>query len=96
VPLPPRMQCSTSAVPGMHHDCTVTDCCLQSRHGHMGVASKIAAITDACLPLLPIHLQAMRLFVGEPVWTPLNRPQEGHASRANYLRTFGAGTVAAA
>lgn len=42
------------------------------------------------------YIKAMRLFVGEPVWTPLNRPQEGHASRANYLRTFGAGTVAAA
>ena len=95
VHMPPQMQWRPWAGPGIHHYCTGTDCCFKSRHGQMGVASKIAAITDACLPLLPIHLQAMRLFVGEPVWTPLNRPQEGHASRANYLRTFGAGTVAA-
>jgi 1,2-dihydroxy-3-keto-5-methylthiopentene dioxygenase len=31
------------------------------------------------------YVQALRLFVGEPVWTPLNRPQEGHASRAKYV-----------
>ena len=30
----------------------------------------------------------MRLFVGEPVWTPFNRPQEEHPSRAKYLEAF--------
>ncbi|KAJ9512572.1 hypothetical protein QJQ45_018929 [Haematococcus lacustris] len=34
-------------------------------------------------------LQAMRLFVGEPIWTPYNRPQEEHASRLKYLKQFG-------
>ncbi len=33
--------------------------------------------------------QAMRLFVGEPVWTPYNRPQDKHASRLKYLAAFG-------
>lgn len=32
--------------------------------------------------------KAMRLFVGEPVWTPYNRPQDEHASRIKYLATF--------
>ena len=33
--------------------------------------------------------QAMRLFVGEPVWTPLNRPAENLPSRQKYLESFG-------
>ena len=36
----------------------------------------------ACWP------QALRLFVGEPVWTPHNRPQENHESREKYLHKF--------
>lgn len=32
--------------------------------------------------------QAMRLFVGEPVWTPLNRPAEDLPSRRKYLDSF--------
>ena len=39
---------------------------------------------------LAMHLQAMRLFVGEPVWTPLNRPIDDHASRKKYVETFNA------
>lgn len=31
----------------------------------------------------------MRLFVGEPVWTPLNRPAENLPSRQKYLESFG-------
>ena len=34
--------------------------------------------------LTPLNLQLMRLFIGEPVWTALNRPQEGHPSRQEY------------
>lgn len=30
----------------------------------------------------------MRLFVGPPVWTPFNRPQEEHPSRQKYLQQF--------
>lgn len=37
----------------------------------------------------------MRLFVGEPVWTPFNRPQEEHPARVQYLQEFGPAGVAA-
>mmetsp|Transcript_397 Transcript_397/g.1010 ORF Transcript_397/g.1010 Transcript_397/m.1010 type:complete len:282 (+) Transcript_397:129-974(+) len=33
-------------------------------------------------------IQAMRLFIGQPVWTPFNRPQEEHASRKHYVETY--------
>ncbi|KDD73603.1 ARD/ARD' family protein [Helicosporidium sp. ATCC 50920] len=34
------------------------------------------------------YLKALRLFVGDPVWTPLNRPQEGHVSRHKYVSSL--------
>jgi 1,2-dihydroxy-3-keto-5-methylthiopentene dioxygenase len=36
------------------------------------------------------YVKAMRLFVGEPVWTPINRGPEadGHVARAAYKRAF--------
>eukprot|EP00898_Chlorokybus_atmophyticus_P001394 jgi/Chlat1/2255/Chrsp17S02568 len=34
------------------------------------------------------YIKALRLFIGDPVWTPLNRPQEEHASRSKYLAQF--------
>jgi 1,2-dihydroxy-3-keto-5-methylthiopentene dioxygenase len=33
-------------------------------------------------------IQAMRLFIGQPVWTPFNRPQEEHVSRKFYVDNF--------
>lgn len=33
-------------------------------------------------------VQAMRLFVGEPVWTPYNRPQDNMPSRKKYVDNF--------
>lgn len=33
-------------------------------------------------------MQAMRLFVGEPVWTPINRPADEHESRKKYTESF--------
>mmetsp|Transcript_19807 Transcript_19807/g.54580 ORF Transcript_19807/g.54580 Transcript_19807/m.54580 type:complete len:232 (+) Transcript_19807:37-732(+) len=33
-------------------------------------------------------IHAMRLFIGQPVWTPFNRPQEDHPSRAKYVKDF--------
>ena len=30
----------------------------------------------------------MRLFVGEPVWTPVNRPADNHPIRKKYMKTF--------
>ena len=33
-------------------------------------------------------MQAMRLFVGEPVWTPYNRPQDDMPSRKKYVDNF--------
>lgn len=31
-------------------------------------------------------LQLMRLFVGEPVWTAFNRPQDDHPARKEYMK----------
>lgn len=39
--------------------------------------------------------QAARYFIGEPVWTPLNRPQEGHPARQQYVQEVGSTAVAA-
>lgn len=36
------------------------------------------------------YIKAMRLFVGEPVWTPLNRPQDDHDVRKAYLSSLAA------
>ena len=33
-------------------------------------------------------IHAMRLFVGQPVWTPFNRPCEEHESRKKYVKEF--------
>ncbi|KAK4750106.1 hypothetical protein SAY87_027555 [Trapa incisa] len=32
------------------------------------------------------YIKLMRLFVGEPVWTPFNRPQEDHPARKEYIK----------
>jgi len=36
------------------------------------------------------YIKAMRLFVGEPVWTPYNRPQDEHPIRQAYVQTLAA------
>lgn len=33
-------------------------------------------------------IKARRLFVGEPVWTPHNRPQEDHEVRKDYVKQY--------
>lgn len=33
-------------------------------------------------------IHAMRLFVGQPVWTPFNRPCDEHPSRQKYVHVF--------
>lgn len=41
------------------------------------------------------YVKLMRLFIGEPVWTAYNRPQEEHPSRKEYVRNLlGKSTVA--
>lgn len=42
------------------------------------------------------RLQALRLFVGVPVWTPHNRPAEDVPSRAKYLASVADTAVGAA
>ncbi|XP_031477918.1 probable inactive acireductone dioxygenase 2 [Nymphaea colorata] len=34
------------------------------------------------------YIMALRLFVGEPVWTPHNRPQDDHPARLDYIKAF--------
>ncbi|XXG82105.1 hypothetical protein AAC387_Pa10g0123 [Persea americana] len=34
------------------------------------------------------YIKAMRLFVGEPVWTPYNRPHDHLPARKEYVETF--------
>ncbi|KAK3584381.1 hypothetical protein CHS0354_001714 [Potamilus streckersoni] len=34
------------------------------------------------------HMKTMRLFVGEPVWTPINRPADDHPKRQEYLQSL--------
>jgi len=34
------------------------------------------------------YIKAMRLFIGEPIWTPFNRPQEEHPSRQIYVSNY--------
>ncbi|KAL4218179.1 Ard4p [Mactra antiquata] len=36
------------------------------------------------------YIQAKRYFVGDPVWTPHNRPQEEHPARKSYLDSLNA------
>lgn len=64
---------------------------LSTCHAH----ALLLLVCNACL-LSCVALQAMRLFVGVPVWTPHNRPQENNPSRAKYLESFGTQPVAAA
>ena len=33
-------------------------------------------------------IKAMRLFIGQPIWTPFNRPQEEHISRQKYVSSY--------
>ncbi|CAH3154953.1 unnamed protein product [Porites lobata] len=37
------------------------------------------------------YIKAMRLFVGEPVWTPHNRPSDDHPSRVQYVKQMDGG-----
>lgn len=39
-------------------------------------------------------IHAMRLFVGQPIWTPFNRPQEEHESRQKYVQEYVAAAAA--
>jgi 1,2-dihydroxy-3-keto-5-methylthiopentene dioxygenase len=34
------------------------------------------------------YIKAMRLFIGQPIWTPFNRPQDEHPSRQKFIKEF--------
>ena len=34
------------------------------------------------------YIKVIRLFVGEPIWTPINRPADTHPARVHYLQTI--------
>lgn len=34
------------------------------------------------------YVKLMRLFKGEPIWTPYNRPQEDHPARKEYIKSL--------
>ncbi|KAJ7300151.1 hypothetical protein O6H91_Y062100 [Diphasiastrum complanatum] len=34
------------------------------------------------------YIKAMQLFVGKPLWTPYNRPQDDHQTRKDYVNHF--------
>ena len=34
------------------------------------------------------YIKVVRLFVGEPVWTPINRPADQHDVRISYVKDF--------
>ncbi|KAG0409760.1 hypothetical protein HPB47_013115 [Ixodes persulcatus] len=40
------------------------------------------------------YIKAMRLFVGEPVWTPINRPADEHPARSQYVESLRQGITA--
>jgi len=37
------------------------------------------------------YIKAMRLFVGEPVWTPYNCPQDENPVRKEYIENYSEG-----
>lgn len=57
---------------------TVRECVLYIAHSFCNDHDLMCA--------LPV--QAMRLFVGLPVWTPINRPVDQHASRTKYIEKY--------
>ncbi len=43
--------------------------------------AEIVLLFEVLKRILHYLWQAMRLFVGEPIWTPYNRPQDEHPVR---------------
>jgi hypothetical protein len=70
-------------------------CLLRLKAGPVVLPRKLT-YRPLATPTFPPLPQALRLFVGVPVWTPHNRPADDMPSRSKYLQAVGHSAVAAA
>ena len=74
------------------HDCLACRDLPQIYHGqfklHPGIAPSEPHLGKKSCVTQSLLWQALRLFVGEPVWTPHNRPADEMPARKQYVDTL--------